>query len=193
MLYKHTDVSQSITMNIQTIYQQTIKFAASKHAEKNQKVPGTNLPYVVHISNVAMEIFVAYQNTPEFNLELAIKLALLHDTLEDTSATFEEISKEFGYEVAEGVLALTKNEDMPKSERMVDSLFRIKKLSKEVRAVKLADRITNLQVPPKYWSNEKKQNYLQEAIIIMDTLKGENQFLENRLEIKIKEYESYID
>ena len=193
MLFEHTDMIQSITMNIQTIYQQALKFAASKHAEKNQKVPGTNLPYVVHISNVAMEIFVAYQNTPDFNLDLAIKLALLHDTLEDTSATFEEISKEFGYEVAEGVLALTKNEDMPKSERMFDSLFRIKKLSKEVRAVKLADRITNLQVPPKYWSNEKKQNYLQEAIIIMDTLKGENQFLEKRLEIKIKEYESYID
>lgn len=179
-------------MDIQTTYQQTLKFAASKHAEKNQKVPGTNLPYIVHLSNVAMEILLTYQNTLDFDLDFAIKLALLHDTIEDTSATFEEISKEFGFEVAEGVMALTKNEDLHKSERMVDSLMRIKKLSKEVSAVKLADRITNLQTPPTYWSSEKKQNYLQEAIIILDTLKGENQFLEDRVEKKIKEYESYL-
>ena len=111
---------------------QAIIFAASKHAEKNHKVTGTNFPYVVHISNVAMEILLAYQINPDFNLELAIKLALLHDTIEDTSATFEEISKEFGFEVAEGVMALTKNEELPKSESMIDSLQRIKKLSKEV-------------------------------------------------------------
>jgi len=179
-------------MSIQTIYQQTINFAASKHAEKNQKVSGTNLPYIVHVSNVAMEILVAFQIRPDFNLELAIKLALLHDTIEDTSATFDEISKEFGFEVAEGVLALTKNEELPKSERMIDSLMRIKKLSQEVSAVKLADRITNLQEPPKYWNTEKKENYLKEAIVILDTLKGANQFLEERVEKKIKEYEKYI-
>lgn len=180
-------------MEIQTIYQQTIKFAASKHAEKNQKVPGTNLPYMVHISNVAMEIFVAYQNTPDFDLELAIKLALLHDTIEDTSATFEEIKNEFGLDVAEGVLALTKNEDLPKSERMQDSLQRIKKLSKEVIAVKLADRITNLQEPPSYWSKTKKTSYHLEAIMMLNELKGQNQFLEERLQRKIDEYASYID
>ena len=106
---------------------QAIIFAASKHAEKNQKVPGTNLPYVVHISNVTMEILLANQISPDFDLDFAIKLALLHDTLEDTSANFDEISKEFGLEVAQGVMALTKNEELPKSERMFDSLSRIKK------------------------------------------------------------------
>ena len=109
---------------------QAIIFAASKHAEKNQKVPGTNLPYVVHISNVTMEILLANQISPDFDLDFAIKLALLHDTLEDTSANFDEISKEFGLEVAQGVMALTKNEELPKSERMFDSLSRIKKTFK---------------------------------------------------------------
>ena len=75
--------------------------------------------------------------------------------MEDTPATFEEISISFGLEVAEGVLALTKNQDLPKSEQMLDSLSRIKDQPKEVKAVKLADRITNLQEPPKYWNKSK--------------------------------------
>lgn len=180
-------------MEIQTIYQQTIKFAALKHSEKNQKIPGTNLPYVVHISNVAMEVLTAYLNKADFKLDFAIKLALLHDTIEDTSATFDEISKEFEKDVAEGVFALAKNKGLPKSERMLDSLRRIKALSKEVSAVKIADRITNLQEPPNNWDINKKVEYQQEAIIILNELKGENQILEERLMKKITEYERYIN
>lgn len=180
-------------MDLQTLYQKTIKFAGIKHAENNQTIPGTNLPYVIHLSNVAMEILISYQNDDDFKLDFALQLALLHDTLEDTATTFDEISKEFGPDVAEGVAALTKNENLPKPERMPDSLKRIRLLSKEVRAVKLADRITNLQVPPKHWDNAKKKSYLEEALLILDTLKGQNKFLEERLYSKIKEYESYID
>tara|TARA_B110000858_G_C17685327_1_gene418605 strand:- start:162 stop:383 length:222 start_codon:yes stop_codon:yes gene_type:complete len=64
--------------NIQTIYQETIAFAALKHG--NQKMP-TGLPYVVHLSNVAMEVFMAHKKEPNFNIDLAIQLALLHDVL----------------------------------------------------------------------------------------------------------------
>lgn len=180
-------------MEIQSVYQQTIKFAASKHAEKNQTISGTNLPYVVHLSNVAMEILTAYQNAANFKLDFALKLALLHDTLEDTSTTFDEISKMFGVDIAYGVSALTKNDILPKSERMLDSLNRIKVLSKEVWIVKLADRITNLQEPPKNWDTLKKMNYRHEAILILQLLKGGNLFLEERLNKKIAEYENYIN
>ncbi len=180
-------------MDIQTIYQHTIKFAAFKHSEENQTIPGTNLPYVVHLSNVAMEVLIAYQVKNDFQLDFAIRLALLHDTLEDTSTTFEEISKEFGIEVAEGVSALTKNQDLPKSERMLDSLYRIKALSKEVCIIKLADRITNLQEPPNHWDTIKKVKYQQEAILILNELKEQNQFLEERLKEKIIEYNKYIN
>ena len=67
-------------MEIQTLYQTTIKFAASKHLEKEQKVPGTDLPYVVHLSNVAMEILIASANTDNFDLAFAVQVVLLHDT-----------------------------------------------------------------------------------------------------------------
>jgi (p)ppGpp synthase/HD superfamily hydrolase len=179
-------------MQTQSYYQKAIKFAALKHVEQNQLVPGTNLPYVVHLSNVAMEILIAAQNSPNFDVDFAVQVALLHDTLEDTATTWEELSEAFGATIAEGVLALTKNGDLPKSERMGDSLNRIRKLQKEVWAVKLADRITNLQIPPQHWDAAKRIAYQKEAILILEELKGGNAFLENRLRLKIAEYENYL-
>src|SRR5688572_18762867 len=113
---------------LQTQYQKAIKFAAKKHADINQLIPGTNLPYVVHLSNVAMEILIAAQKTENFDSEFAIQVALLHDILEDTETTFDEIVNEFGNSIAEAVLALTKNSKIQKERRMDDSLNRIKKL-----------------------------------------------------------------
>lgn len=180
-------------MDVQTAYQKTIIFATIKHLENNQTITDSNLPYVIHLSNVAMEILIASNNTENFDLNFATKVALLHDTLEDTKTTFKELELEFGLEVAEGVAALTKNNDLPKEEKMLDSLNRISKLRKEVWAVKLADRITNLQQPPKTWDNLKRRNYKKEAAIILDKLKGGNLYLENRLRTKIEEYEVYFD
>ena len=133
-----------------TLHQTTIKFATIKHVAINQKVPVTELPYVVHLSNVAMEVLMANANTEDFNVALAIQAALLHDTIEDTDTTFSEVEENFGTAVANAVLALTKNESLPKEEQMMDNLKRIKKLPYEVWAVKMADRITNLQKPPSH-------------------------------------------
>lgn len=175
-------------MSIQDIYQKTIKFAAQKHTDQNQTIPGTDLPYVVHLSNVAMEILLASERSENFDGEFSVQIALLHDVLEDTSTTYEEIENAFSKPVAEGVLALTKNADLGKDQRMIDSLNRIKKLPKEVWAVKLADRITNLQPPPAHWSEEKIKKYKLEAEVILKELHGGNEYLEKRLEQKIKEY-----
>ena len=179
-------------MNAQTLYQTAIKFATAKHLAKNQNVPGTDLPYVVHLSNVAMEVLMANAHTENFNVALAIQVALLHDTIEDTDTTFAEVEQNFGIEVANAVLALTKNQALPKEQQMMDSLMRIKKLPVEVWAVKLADRITNLQPPPSHWDNEKKKKYRTEAQFILDELGTGNLFLADRLKEKILEYEKYI-
>ena len=177
--------------NLQTKYQNAIKFAAKKHADINQLIPGNNLPYVVHLSNVAMEIMTAAHHTENFDAEFAVQVALLHDILEDTSTTFEELSNEFGIEIAKAVAALSKNSEISKENRMMDSISRIKELPKEVWSVKMADRITNLQAPPKTWSSEKIVKYHTQAKIISHSLQGGNQYLENRLEQKIIEYQKY--
>ncbi len=179
-------------MEAQKLYQEAIKFATAKHLEKEQKVPGTDLPYVVHLSNVAMEIIIASCHSDNFNLGFAIQVALLHDTIEDTSTDFGELEYKFGVEIAKAVSALTKNKDLPKEQQMQDCLTRIKKLETEVWAVKLADRITNLQPPPPNWSEEKKIKYQNEARIILSELKDGNKFLAKRLEAKIEEYGNYI-
>jgi len=127
----------------QEIYQKAIKFAAEKH--QYQTVPGTESSYLWHISNVAMEIMIAHQIKSNFNLNYALQLALLHDILEDTDTNFIELENQFDTEVAQGVKALTKNNNFAtKKERMLDCLKRINEMPKEVGAVKLADRITNL-------------------------------------------------
>ena len=66
----------------QELYQKAIKFAGEKHS--NQKVPGTNSNYVLHISNVAMEVLFAYNFENNFDVDFAVQVALLHDTIEDT-------------------------------------------------------------------------------------------------------------
>lgn len=180
-------------MEIQTLYQEAIKFATTKHLEKEQKVPGTDLPYVVHLSNVAMEIIIAAFNSDNFNLGFAVQVALLHDTIEDTSTDFGELENKFGVEIAKAVSALTKNGDLPKEQQMQDSLTRIKNLQSEVWAIKLADRITNLQPPPLHWDKQKKIKYYDEARTILSELKDGNNFLARRLEAKIAEYRNYIN
>lgn len=154
---------------------------------------GGQKEYLNHIGSVTFEILNAVNQEKEMNADLAIKCAVLHDTIEDTEQTFDGIKESFGEEVAHGVLALTKNESLEsKKASMLDSLRRIKEQPKEVWAVKMADRICNLQKPPANWSNEKKMAYKKEAELIHQELKEGNTYLANRLEKKIVEYQEYI-
>jgi guanosine-3',5'-bis(diphosphate) 3'-pyrophosphohydrolase len=177
-------------MDIQHIYQTTITFAAQKH--NGQTIPNTNLPYLLHLSNVAMEIIFAAQHTPHFNVQLALPVALLHDTLEDTNTTEQELTQHFGQDISNAVKALTKSKTDSKEEAMQNSLNKIKQLSKEVWSVKLADRITNLQAPPSNWNKEKIGKYYLQAIEILTQLKGANHYLETRLATQIELYQQYL-
>lgn len=176
-------------MNLQSAYQKAILFAAQKHA--GQIITGTQVPYLVHVCNVAMEVLIAGQHTPGFNISEAVQVALLHDTIEDTDTSYEELGGAFGDNIAAGVLALTKNKQLSQTGQMPDSLKRIKQLPKEIWAVKLADRITNLQKPPELWSNSKKSSYLDEAVLITTYLEGGNAYLENRIKELIQSYRAY--
>jgi (p)ppGpp synthase/HD superfamily hydrolase len=132
-----------------------------------------------------MEILMAGFNTPDFNLGFAIQVTLLHDKIEGTATDFKEFENQFGIEIAKAVLALSKNEVLPKDQQMQDSLNRIKVLQPEVWSIKLADRITNLQPPPSHLDDEKKRKYHKEAKIILDTLGSGNVYLASRLIAKI--------
>ncbi len=166
-------------MNPDTI-QKAIRFAAEAH--NTQKVPGTELPYLMHLTQVASEVFAAGHS------ELSVLCAYLHDTLEDTEVRYEALAEQFGESVAQGVLALTKNNSLPKDQRMADSLARILMQPPDIACVKLADRITNLQTPPAHWSAEKIAGYRAEARQILDALGPACPALAARLEAKIAVY-----
>lgn len=176
----------------QEIYKQAIVFAGDAHQE--QKIPGSQRSYVSHLARVAMEIMSAWvASTEKFQVDYAIQCALLHDAIEDTEVTFEQVKQTFGDKVAQGVLALTKNTNLPKPAQMPDSLQRILQQPFEVRLVKMCDRIDNLSKPPHYWDKAKKQRYQQEAQLILETLGGVNTYIEERLQQKITEYKQYFD
>jgi len=170
----------------QDTYQKAIRFAGEAHGA--QKIPGTELPYVIHLSNVCMEVIAAICMEGTENPDLAVQCAMLHDTIEDAGITSDEIEKIFGGNIADGVLALTKNNELDKELRMADSIERIKLQPREVWMVKLADRITNLQPPPSYWTKEKINSYRMEAEYILEHLGSASPLLRERLMKKIENY-----
>lgn len=169
-------------MTTQSTFQKAMKFAAEAHAQ--QKVPGSTANYLLHISNVVMEIIMAHHNEPTFDLEFAIQVGALHDILEDVEDITEEVLLEnFSNEVVEAVKTLTKDDHIKDKEaKLLDSLDRIASSKfKEASIVKLADRITNLQPPPPHWSQEKCEAYAEQARKILTQLGDANQYLAERL------------
>ncbi|MFK7771753.1 MAG: HD domain-containing protein [Saprospiraceae bacterium] len=162
------------------------KYGSQKEGEK--------VEYLNHIGSVTFEILKAVNEEKEMDADLAIKCAILHDSIEDTEQSYEGVKDLFGEEVANGVMALTKDEELTgKETMMLDSLNRIKKQPKEIWTVKMADRICNLYAPPFYWTNEQKIKYKKEAQLIYNELKEGNKYLAERLERKINDYSKYIE
>lgn len=177
-------------MYSQDIYRKALDFAATAHGE--QIFPGKPYSYVVHITAVAMEVIFACNQEPELDINLAINCALLHDVVEDTPHTGEEVEQTFGTAVAEGVLALSKDMTLPKEEQLKDSLERIRRQPYAVWAVKLADRISNLEEPPHYWKTPQIAAYLKEAQLILESLGEASPYLAARLEHRIEGYSNYL-
>ncbi|MCP3890515.1 MAG: bifunctional (p)ppGpp synthetase/guanosine-3',5'-bis(diphosphate) 3'-pyrophosphohydrolase [Desulfobulbaceae bacterium] len=163
-------------------------------AHQGQMVPGTEVPYINHVGNVAMEAMGAIVNSECVKRpDLLIPTALLHDVIEDTRVTHDSLVEEFGCAVADGVLALTKNSELEsKAAMMQDSIERIKEQPKEIWMVKLCDRITNLQPPPSHWNSKKIEKYRDEAKLILEELGLSCEYLADRLESKINDYSKYI-
>lgn len=169
-------------------YIQAYFYAAE--ALKEKSFPGTDLPYLVHISLVSMEVMAALQVQSGLDGDLALQCALLHDVIEDTKITRNQLEADFDKRVANGVAALSK--DKAKSETMQDSLERIKQQPLEIWIVKMADRICNLLPPPKNWTTRRKERYLEESNLIYEKLHSKSAFLAKRLLDKIEAYKKYI-
>lgn len=161
-------------------------FAAKAHAQ--QKMPGSENSYLQHLGNVTMEIVAAHQAMPLSDFDLAVQCAMLHDTIEDQGVSYEQLLSLFGARVADGVQALTKSADLPKTEAMADSLARIRQQPQAVWCVKMSDRISNLSNIPEHWTSEKAAKYSREAEAILLALGDAHAHLAERLKERISRY-----
>lgn len=163
---------------------QALQFAVMAHGSQVRK-GNEHIPYVFHCVDVANEV-IYYSGLPVGELELASVIAILHDTVEDTIVTLEDIEQQFGSEVAVGVSALTKDDnvvstDGTKRAELEENLTRLALAPRYVQAVKLADRVSNLKSFPAMWSRDKVGSYLDEAMLIARTLGVASEGLHARL------------
>ncbi|GGI77937.1 HD domain-containing protein [Shewanella gelidii] len=175
------------------VYQLTWQFASQAHL--GQTLPSSDIPYINHLGNVAMEVLsaISIEKIAPEPANLAMQCALLHDTIEDTPTSYQTLVEYFGESVADGVLALTKNTKLEsKQAQMRDSLQRLQRQPKAVGLVKLADRITNLQQPPAHWDKDKAMCYREEAQLIHQCLHHTSPYLALRLQTKIDAYAQFL-
>lgn len=170
-----------------------LNYAFKKH--NDQYLPdGSGRLYIDHCINVAKTALdILGDDISKEQRQIIGATALLHDTLEDTKASYNQILKYFGQKIANNVLALTKNYKLPSSERMGDSLKRIVSTSKEAAMVKMADRIVNITHLHPKWDYEKSKEYLEEARLIYDALHSYSPKLADVLNSRIENYSHLID
>jgi (p)ppGpp synthase/HD superfamily hydrolase len=150
------------------LYSGAMRYAASRH---DGQLYGDS-PYIVHVGAVAYVVSLVAPGYSDFDLGYASQVAVLHDVLEDTDTSYSELANIFGVAVADGVQALTKDKALAHDCRMRDSLRRIKEHRREVWVVKLSDRFCNLQTLPVNWNQLKREQYLQEAKVILEELRS---------------------
>lgn len=115
-----------------------------------------------------------------------LSAAVLHDTVEDTKTTKEELIENFGEKIAELVMKVTDDKSLPKVERKKFQIKHALEIGPEAGTVKLADKLHNLSSmlndAPPTWSVGIIQGYFVWAKHVIDGLKGTNAGLEKALD-----------
>ena len=151
-------------------------FAAEKHQDQTRK--GNGQPYINHpieVAKLLAEVGGIYDDD-------MIIAGLLHDTVEDTDVTFEELEERFGNRATGFVRELTDDKSLPKQERKRLQVEHAPHMTDEAKQIKLADKISNIrdvtENPPEGWSNERRLEYVEWGERVVAGLRGSNPKLE---------------
>lgn len=152
------------------------KFAAEKHAAQKRKGEAAE-PYVNHLIEVA-QLVADSSDQLDANLVMA---AFLHDTIEDTGTTAEELERVFGRDVASLVVEMTDDKSLPKDARKELQVQHAPHKSARAQVIKLADKISNLRSllssPPANWNAQRKREYFAWALRVVNALSAPNPIL----------------
>lgn len=147
-------------MNATALLIQALDFSARHHADQRRK-GRENVPYINHPIRVAYYLAtVAEIEDPQL-----IAAAILHDTVEDTSAGADEIRAEFGEKIAELVGEVTDDKSLAKRVRKQKQIDHAPQVSWAASQLKLADKLSNVedisQAPPADWSLARRREYIE--------------------------------
>lgn len=154
-----------------------LAFSAHKHRDQRRKDANAS-PYINHPIALARLLSIEGGVTDV----QVLCAALLHDTIEDTETSPEELAEHFGEAIRNIVMELTDDKSLPKEERKRLQVEHAAHASHSAKLVKLADKICNLgdvaDNPPPDWSLQRKQEYFDWAKAVVDKLKGVHPGLE---------------
>ena len=153
-----------------------LEFAARKHRMQRRKDEDAS-PYINH-PIALMSVLCVEAGISDAGI---LSVAALHDTIEDTETTQEEIQAAFGMEIAMLVAEMTDDKSLPKAERKRLQIEHAQHMSRDAALVKLADKICNLRdveaSPPSGWAVERQREYFEWARAVVDGLPHVNQKL----------------
>lgn len=156
---------------------QALAFAAHKHRDQRRKDAGAS-PYINHPIALA-DILV---NEGGITDHVVLCAAILHDTIEDTETTYEELVVAFGREIADVVAEVTDDKSLDKAERKLLQIEHAAHASSRAKLVKLADKTCNLRdiatTPPADWSEQRRREYFDWAKKVVAGVRGANAALE---------------
>jgi GTP diphosphokinase / guanosine-3',5'-bis(diphosphate) 3'-diphosphatase len=154
-----------------------VHFAADKHRDQRRKDAEAS-PYINHPIEVA-ELLERVGGITDI---ATLQGALLHDTIEDTNTTPEELETVFGKEVRDIVEEVTDDQQLPKEERKRLQIEHAPHVSLKAKQIKLADKIANVrsvtEAPPAKWSLARRKEYLDWTEQVVAGLRGANPPLE---------------
>ena len=154
-----------------------LAFAAEKHRDQRRKGIEAS-PYINHPIDLANTLWHLGGVTDA----VVIAAALLHDTIEDTNTTPEELQTLFGDQVKNIVLEVTDDKLLSPVLRKRLQVIKAPHKSHMAKLIKLADNICNIQdilhSPPEGWDLKRKQKYFNWAKEVVDGVRGTNSRLE---------------
>jgi len=159
-----------------------LHFAAVKHRGQRRKDAEAS-PYINH----PIAVLAILSEEAAVGSTHVLCAAVLHDTIEDTETSAEELQAAFGCDVLQTVLAVTDDKALPKAERKRQQILRASSASHEARLVKLADKIANLRdladQPPRDWDAARRLAYCRWAADVIDQLRGTHTELERLFDL----------
>jgi guanosine-3',5'-bis(diphosphate) 3'-pyrophosphohydrolase len=159
------------------LFVDAVAFAAHEHRRQRRKDIEAS-PYINHPIALAQVLASEAKVTDERILIAAV----LHDIIEDTERTFEDLRERFGLAIAEIVAEVSDDKSLSKQRRKELQVERAPHLSERAKLVKLADKICNLRdiaaTPPHDWSLRRRQEYFDWAKRVIDGMRGVHPTLE---------------